>query len=641
MGWRLALGFAGLLLARLSRAYEIPISDTDDTRQACSGMWGGKNAHINVTFDAESQGQLAMVIYRWSDVSMLGKVTSESDDTLPKTYVCTSDAVRGGFCDNAQLGHFIIDLEPGVSLNETSFWSNRVAFGEPPSNNMPDSSLPNEDLALPPDSSLSEDSPPTTPEESAPAPEESEEEESPADKGFWDNPDGNVLPEDDDVEDDGPTNWKRNLQRRQDGSSDIWWYKEPIMYPVTKTGYYCVAIVPVTIVDGRPTGDTNVPFHPQYSGVILFRNTFEGKLPATDYPKVGFYFFLFVTYLVLGGVWAYTCWKQREQLLPIQNYLSALVALLVIEMLSSWAYYRYLNSHGTGVVAVVFLFVVAILDAARNALSLLLLLIVSLGLSVVRESLGPTMMRCWILAAAHFVFGVLYAVGIVELELESTTALVLLLFVIPLAFTLSGFLLWIMYALNRTIAELAARKQTYKLTMFKRLHFILLGTVFVIFLFFIVSSMSFADRLGENYANDTWKTRWWLLDGWLALLYLGVFGSIAYLWRPTEHNRRLAMSEELAQEDAEDYDLEGLQRRADREDDDVTLVGDRRQPRHERVGEDEVVFDIGDAHDSDEEDDKRHTSVPRTGSTSPHAGDEETAGLIQQGYRRQPGDKDD
>ena len=45
-------------------------------------------------------------------------------------------------------------------------------------------------------------------------------------------------------------------------------------------------------------------------------------------------------------------------------------------------------------------------------------------------------------------FSVLYAVGIVELELESTSALVLLLFVIPLAFTLSGFLLWIMYSLN-------------------------------------------------------------------------------------------------------------------------------------------------------------------------------------------------
>ena len=100
-------------------------------------------------------------------------------------------------------------------------------------------------------------------------------------------------------------------------------------------------------------------------------------------------------------------------------------------------------------------------------MSFFMLLVVSLGLSVVKESLGRTMLRCQILAGAHFIFGskrtyklfrsyaylspkVLYAVGIVELELESTSALVLLLFVIPLAFTLSGFLLWIMYSLNGT-----------------------------------------------------------------------------------------------------------------------------------------------------------------------------------------------
>lgn len=46
---------------------------------------------------------------------------------------------------------------------------------------------------------------------------------------------------------------------------------------------------------------------------------------------------------------------------------------------------------------------------------------------------------------------VLYAVGIVELELESTSAFLLLLFVVPLAFTLSGFLLWILYSLNGKI----------------------------------------------------------------------------------------------------------------------------------------------------------------------------------------------
>lgn len=48
---------------------------------------------------------------------------------------------------------------------------------------------------------------------------------------------------------------------------------------------------------------------------------------------------------------------------------------------------------------------VAILDAGRNALSFFMLLVVSLGLSVVRESLGRTMLKCQMLAGAHFIFG--------------------------------------------------------------------------------------------------------------------------------------------------------------------------------------------------------------------------------------------
>ncbi|KAI6096879.1 hypothetical protein EV401DRAFT_1086957 [Pisolithus croceorrhizus] len=55
------------------------------------------------------------------------------------------------------------------------------------------------------------------------------------------------------------------------------------------------------------------------------------------------------------------------------------------------------------------------------------------------------------------------------------------------------------------------------------------------------------------------------------------------------------MSDELAQEDedAEDYDLEALQSRtAAREDDEITLVNNRREP--EPLAENHVVFEIGD-----------------------------------------------
>jgi hypothetical protein len=89
----------------------------------------------------------------------------------------------------------------------------------------------------------------------------------------------------------------------------------------------------------------------------------------------------------------------------LKYYLSGLVGFLIIEMVANWVYYRYLNAHGKGVGSTAFLFVVAILDAGRNALSFFMLLVVSMGLSVVRESLGRTMLRCQILTAAHFVFG--------------------------------------------------------------------------------------------------------------------------------------------------------------------------------------------------------------------------------------------
>lgn len=302
------------------------------------------------------------------------------------------------------MGKFIIDLPAGKSLNNTSFWTARVGF-----------------------QSSSTDS------------------RTRQDSGDATNTGTGVL-----------------------------WYQDPIHYPVRKTGFYCVAIVPVTVLNDEAKlmprqADTDVPFHPSYSGTILFRNNFDGKLAASEYPKVNFYFSMFLVYSILAAAWAYLCFKHKEELLPLQHYLSSLVGLLVIEMVANWAYYRYLNAHGKGTTATVFLIVVAILDAGRNALSFFMLLVVALGLSVVRESLGKTMLKCQLLAGAHFIFGgwsryrytlpftraefsfhsiVLYAIGIVELELESTSALILLLFVIPLAFTLSAFLLWIMFALN-------------------------------------------------------------------------------------------------------------------------------------------------------------------------------------------------
>lgn len=49
-----------------------------------------------------------------------------------------------------------------------------------------------------------------------------------------------------------------------------------------------LAIVPVTVISSttRQAPTDLVPYHPTYNGVVLFKNTFDGQLPAADYPKI-------------------------------------------------------------------------------------------------------------------------------------------------------------------------------------------------------------------------------------------------------------------------------------------------------------------------------------------------------------------
>lgn len=576
---------------------------SETARQVCSGMYGGSNAYINVTFDSSSAGQIAMAIYEWKDVMYLGKVT-KGDELLPKTYICTTDAVNQGYCKDQELGRFIVTLPDTASAHNTSIWTRRVVF-------------PNQSKSATTKDSVS------------------------ADAGFWDNPAGNPELPPEASEYSSP--WKRSPVYTEGGNTTydddtfhimvsnstssgegVLHYKETIHYPVPNTGFYCVAAIPLTVADSQKRQSSgsgaNIPGHPSYHGTVLFKNTFKGQLAAAEYPKIDFYLALTIIYTILGAAWGYLCFRHLADLLPIQYYISYLAGFLVIEMLANWAYYRFVNAHGMGVSTTILLIVVTILDAGRNALSFFLLLVVSLGLSVVRDTLGPAMRRAKILTGLHFVFGVLYSMGLVYLSLEATDALILLMFVIPLAFTLSSFLLWIMHGLAGTIAELRQRKQRYKLRMFRRLQLILIGAVIVIGAFFVLSSFSFSSRTEEDFAPNSWRWRWWLIDGYLALLYLVVFSSTAYLWRPTGSNRRLAMSDELAQdeEDAEDYDLEALESRGQPHP--LNADGIPEAPRSGRrhvVGEDETVFEIG---EDDEDEDGRHTGrTPTSRRTQRHS----------------------
>ncbi|KAJ9639037.1 uncharacterized protein PV06_07405 [Exophiala oligosperma] len=311
--------------------------------------------------------------------------------------------------------------------------------------------------------------------------------------------------------------------------------KDPkaINYPIRRTGYYCVS--------------TYAFSDHEYDAVVEFRNSY-GELPAAQIAKLPFYGGLTIVYAVLGVFWAFLYVQNRSDILPVQNYITFTIVFLIVEQLMTWGFYDYQNRHGNNTLNKVFMIVVSILNAGRNSLSFFLLLIVCMGFGVVKPSLGRTMIYVRILAAAHFIFGVIYAIASMAVTPESVGPLVLFV-ILPLAGTLTAFYVWTLSSLNVTIKDLVDRRQKTKALMYKKLSWCILGSILVIFAFFFVNSFAFAGSGEADFVPKHWQTRWFVLDGWLNLVYLFDIAFIAYLWRPTANNRRFAMSDELAQDD--------------------------------------------------------------------------------------------
>lgn len=308
--------------------------------------------------------------------------------------------------------------------------------------------------------------------------------------------------------------------------------KDPpaINYPIKRTGYYCVGTFGFNDED--------------YTAVVEFREAF-GELPAAQIAKLPFYAAITLVYAFLGIGWGMLYYMNRRDILPVQNYITAILVFLVIEMFMTWLFYDFQNRHGLNTGAKALLVVVSILSAGRNSFSFFLLLIVCMGYGVVKETLGKTMVYVRWLAITHFAFGVFYAVASLSVTPENAGPLILLV-VLPLAASLTAFYVWTLNSLNLTMKDLMERKQAVKAGMYRKLWYCILLSIVVIFVFFFVNSWTFAGSNREDFVPTHWQTRWFILDGWLNLVYFADVAFVAYIWRPTANNRRFAMSDEVS-----------------------------------------------------------------------------------------------
>ncbi|KAI1384616.1 lung seven transmembrane receptor-domain-containing protein [Hypoxylon trugodes] len=332
-----------------------------------------------------------------------------------------------------------------------------------------------------------------------------------------------------------------------------------IKYPIKKTGYFCVAAY------GLNTDE--------FMGVVEFREAY-GELPATQIPKLPFYGGITILYAVVAVFWGFLYYQHRYDILPVQNYITAILVFLVVEMLMTWGFYDYLNRNGSNIGAKVLLVVVAVLNAFRNSFSFFLLLIVCMGYGVVKPSLGKTMVYVRWLAIAHFLFGLGYAITSLLVS-PDTASPWLLLIVLPLAGTLTAFYVWTLNSLNFTLKDLRERKQTVKESMYKKLWWCILISILVTFGFFFFNSFSFASASDPDYVPFHWKSRWFVIDGWPNLVYLADVAWIAYVWRPTANNRRFAMSDEIAQDEDGGFEFADVGAPDDSDDDEEAHIGSK------------------------------------------------------------------
>ncbi|KAH7037842.1 lung seven transmembrane receptor-domain-containing protein [Microdochium trichocladiopsis] len=329
----------------------------------------------------------------------------------------------------------------------------------------------------------------------------------------------------------------------------------PINYPIKRTGYYCVAAYGYRA--------------DEFMGVVEFREAY-GELPATQIPKLPFYGGITILYAIVAAFWGFLYYQHRYDILPVQNYITAILVFLVVEMLMTWGFYDFLNRHGSNVGAKVLLVVVAVLNAFRNSFSFFLLLIVCMGYGVVKPSLGPTMVYVRWLAIAHFVFGLAYAVTSLVLPPDAASPF-LLFVVLPLAGTLTAFYVWTLNSLNFTLKDLRERKQHVKEGMYKKLWWCILVSILVIFGFFFFNSFTFASATSPDFVPFHWKSRWFVLDGWLNLVYFADVAWIAYVWRPTANNRRFAMSDEIAQDENGEFEFADIGAPDDSDDEEANV----------------------------------------------------------------------
>lgn len=286
-----------------------------------------------------------------------------------------------------------------------------------------------------------------------------------------------------------------------------------------------------------------------FSGQTSWLNP-HGYLPGELYSFLPFFGAMALAYLGLGFVWAVQCARHWAQLLPLQACIAAVILLGELESFTWYCDYVSFNQGGTrGVVPVV---VGVTMSTVRKTVSRLLVLSVCLGYGVVRPTLGTVAYRVLALGCAYTIFSAALDVVSNVSQMSEMSGPARVAFIAPVFGLDVLFYWWTFSGLTRTLTQLSTRRQSAKLTLYRRFSYVLVASIGL-------SGLWVAWQMGVllfGSLDSRWATLW-VFDAFWHVLYFVLLVAICLLWAPSGNNLQYAYMDELGQaEDEEEEEPE-------------------------------------------------------------------------------------
>lgn len=335
----------------------------------------------------------------------------------------------------------------------------------------------------------------------------------------------------------GPKNYKVVNFKADESETTVDW-----TYEVDSTGLH---IFVVAVCDPQ-VGTV------EFTGETIWMNPY-GHLPGELYGFLPFYGWMCIIYVIAAGVWFCLNFLYWKELLQVQNYISFVLAMCLLEM-ATW-YGDYLTLNSVGVRYRVPFIVGMMTSVTRRTVARMLVVAVSMGHGIVKPQLEwTTTKRIMLLGLVYWIFAFMFEVFIHYHQTNQVSPTLRLILTPPVAILDGIFWWWIFVSLHKTIVELQQKKQAQKLSLYKRFSWTM-GLALAVAFIFACYQLYY---VWQKLYLEQWEMMWVLEVGFWQILYTLVFFVIMFLWRPLKNFKDYAYMQQIETKDeiAEDFEEE-------------------------------------------------------------------------------------